>query len=291
MTFVVAAATAQTDAAGAECSCVSRQYCHGTWLVQETPNFRIWSRLPADQATALASYCEANRAEISRKWSGQSPEAAWVPKCEIVVHSTIAEYNRALVCINNQSVGCTTLKIDQGRAVYRRIDLRTDASGWKDSALPHELTHVVAADLFDRSRLPPWIDEGIASLAEPQSKQEERQQALNRAFAAGRTLTIKALLELRQAPGPEFRDAFYGQSVSLVAFLVQSRTSAEFARFVNLALERGEEAALNEVYGIRGVGQLERRWLAWNENGRRIVPASDVSQRGEMSRSAVLAQK
>lgn len=96
---------------GARCSCISRRYCHGAWLVQQTPNFRIWSRLPARQATALAEYCEASRTEIHRKWTGQKPEATWVPKCEVVVHSTIAEYNRALSCVNNQSVGCTTLKL------------------------------------------------------------------------------------------------------------------------------------------------------------------------------------
>lgn len=84
---------------------------------------------------------------------------------------------------------------------------------------------------------------------------------------------------------------FYGQSVSLVAFLVDSKTPVDFTRFVTVALEHGEEAALQEVYGIAGAEQLERHWLAWNENGRRMTPASEVSRRDEMGRSAILAQQ
>ncbi len=40
--------------------------------------------------------------------------------------------------------------------------------------LPHEVTHVVLADLFTTQQIPRWADEGIAVLAEPNAEQEIR---------------------------------------------------------------------------------------------------------------------
>lgn len=257
--------TANHDGASG-CSCVARQYCRGTWVVQETTNFRIWSRLPVEQGTALAEDCEAARAELRKKWFSEESTGIWVPKCEIVVHSTIGEYNQALGCVNDSSVGCTTLKVDGERVVYRRIDLRVDAPDWKTSALPHELTHAVVADCLDRRTLPPWADEGMAALAEPQVKKARRLDRLDLAVRRGNVYRLRDLLKLRQAPSVEYRDAFYGQSVSLVSFLVERETPEAFVRFLQLAGERGHQAALQEVYDFASDDQLEQHWRSWSRN-------------------------
>ena len=67
----------------------------------------------------------------------------WSLKCDVHVHPHREAYNRALNRANDTSVGSTMMNFDEGRAVLRRIDVRTDASDWSNAALPHELTHVV----------------------------------------------------------------------------------------------------------------------------------------------------
>ena len=38
------------------------------------------------------------------------------------------------------------------------------------SGLPHEVTHVILADLFPQQQIPRWADEGMAVLTEPREK-------------------------------------------------------------------------------------------------------------------------
>ena len=250
---------------------VSAPCRRGEWLLQETSNFRVWSQLPASEHQALAESCEALRSESQASWFGDAPAGSWEPKCQVVVHPTVQGYNRALGSLNGRSVGCTTLKIDGGRIVYRRIDLRADAPDWQSSALPHELTHVVVAGHLDRGCLAPWADEGMAALAEPVAKQALRVAALGQARSSGRVYGIRELLSLTQPPRPEYRNAFYGQSVSLVRFLVEYASRKQFVEFLEVSAVRGQEPALAEVFGIRDADELEQLWLAWLRSPRAAV--------------------
>ena len=48
-----------------------------------------------------------------------------------------------------------------------RTNLRADHPQVLTAILPHEVTHVVLADLFTTQQIPRWADEGMAVLAEP----------------------------------------------------------------------------------------------------------------------------
>ena len=263
---VAALAASETDCAtgapGGGIAVVERSH-PGGWRIHETADFQIWSRSSVVDGAAVARQCEAWRAALQTNWVGGPSPGSWNPKCQVVAHATVEEYNQALGSLNDRSVGCTTLKIDQGRVVCRRIDLRADAAGWTSSALPHELTHVVIADRLDRRNLPPWADEGMAALAEPEDKQALRLAALERARDRGRVYRVRDLLRLRQPPRPDYRDAFYGQSVSLVRFLVQRETPLRFVEFAETAAEIGHDAALRTVYSIRNAEHLEQEWRSW----------------------------
>ena len=260
--------------APAGCTCVARRHHPAGWQVHETANFQVWSRPSTVDGRGLAKNCEAWRAALQTNWFGEASAGSWEPKCQIVIHPTVAEYNQALGCVNDRSVGCTTLKIDEGRVVCRRIDLRADASEWMFSALPHELTHVVVADRLDRRSLPPWADEGMAALAEPDETRARRFNALQQARDSGHLYRVRDLLRLRQPPRPEYRHAFYGQSVSLVRFLVQRDTPRRFVEFVQITADRGDDAALKEVYGIRDADHLEQIWRSWTP-----MPAATMRSR------------
>ena len=142
----------------------------------------------------------------------------------------------------------------------RRIDLRGDAADWLDCALPHELTHVIMAERFTRVRIPRWADEGLAILAEPQHKQERRRTALKRALDTARPWTAAELTALSDYPAAGSRDAFYGQSASLVAYLIERDSPEKFLEFVELGQKQGFERALTEIYALRSLTELDSRW-------------------------------
>jgi len=229
------------------------------WLIQETASFRVVCRRTAADAARLPQACEAFRRQLQETWLGDVT-ADWSPRCEIVVHPTTAGYIKQLGAGSEQSSGCSTIDIEQGRVVRRRIDLRADAEDWMISALPHELTHVILADKFATKQIPRWADEGVAILSEPASRQAIRRSAMQRALARAPRYAATELLALRDYPTGDRRDAFYGQSASLVAYLIERESPAKFIEFLQLGQKRGFDAALTEVYEIRSLADLDARW-------------------------------
>jgi hypothetical protein len=128
-------------------------------------------------------------------------------------------------------------------------------------ALAHELTHVILADAFSDREIPRWADEGMAVLADPHAKRSLHLQDLQAARSTNATFRVVEILTMADYPQPERTAAFYGQSVSLVKFLVERGTPEQFVRFLRQATDQGYELALRETYKIDGVRDLETRWL------------------------------
>jgi hypothetical protein len=230
-------------------------------LIAETTNFRVlWCAAESD-VRDLAMACERLSAQSKTAWLGAAKSADWTPQCDIVVHSTSADY---VACMGVQSVqtsGCATIRIDQGRVVLRRVDLCTEGQDWRTETLPHELTHVVLADRFSMRRISPWADEGIAMLAETPQKRDRRFAALRNSVTSGTTYAVRDLMDVHSFPEPAFRDAFYGQSVSLVTVLLQWGTRKQLLDFVDASQTQGQEAALRSVYGSRSLAELDRQLI------------------------------
>ncbi len=239
----------------------------GEWLVVETPNFRVWSRLDRQQLITLARRCEQVRGELQSKWLPQVADETWTPKAEVVVHRTVGEYRRATGNGSDGSSGSTTVTLEHERVVQRRIDLRSDAEEWSTSSLPHEMTHLVIADRFTRRQLPRWADEGMAVLAESPAKQLKRRQA---ALTDGSRGTFSPVDVLRQNgyPAAQRHAGFYAGSAELVAFLVQRKGAETFLAFVESAMTEGAEQALRTFYGIDGFAGLQKE-LKRTENSTR----------------------
>lgn len=228
-------------------------------MVQETETFRVFCLPNLPEAKRLPEACEALRRQLQETWIGTAGHA-WSPRCDIVVHSRVAGYVRQLGAGSQQSSGCATIDVERGQVVKRRIDLRADADDWLISALPHELTHVILADKFADRQIPRWADEGIAILAEPVSRQAIRRAAMQRAVTRAGRFGAAELLSLREYPASDRRDAFYGQSASLVAYLIERDSPARFLEFLQLGQKQGFEPALVEVYQIRSLAELDARW-------------------------------
>src|SRR5262249_50675662 len=68
--------------------------------------------------------------------------------------------------------------------------------------LPHEVPHVVLADLFPQQQIPRWADEGMAVLAEPASEQSLRAADLDQPLRASRLFKVRDLVVM-DYPAPE----------------------------------------------------------------------------------------
>lgn len=234
---------------------------NGVWTVADSPNFRCCCQLANRDCILLMEQCESWLQSLRQTWSdNEAGDAVWNPKCELVLHPSQTAYNRALNRPGDTSVGSTQMTFDEGRCVFRRIDLRADAKDWQHGALPHELTHTVLAERFRGRPLPRWIDEGIAMLSESETKRRERLTDLRRTLDRGRSLPIRELVRVERPPLAELRDAFYGQSLGLTTWFVEQSGPAEFANFVEDLLADGLESALERHYELRGISELQSQW-------------------------------
>ena len=235
----------------------------GSWRVVESSNFRCCCQLPEPDARRLAECCEIWRCRLRKTWITDASDENWQPKCEVCVHSHREAYNDALRRPGDVSVGSTSMNFDQGRTVFRRIDVRADAGDWSNAALPHELTHVVLGERFGGHALPRWADEGIAMLSESVEKQRERLVNLRQNLSRGLTMPMAELVRTDRLPAQQFRDAFYGQSVALTSCLIQKSTPAEFADFLDDLQRLGLDQALKQYYQLNGLADLQTDWDRW----------------------------
>jgi len=237
----------------------TKTYQSQGWLVQESNTFRVFCMPDLPEAKRLPEACETLRRQLQDTWFGAAA-ADWSPRCDVVVHASVAGYVRELGAGSRNSSGCATLDIKRGAVIKRRIDLRADADDWLISALPHELTHIILAEKFTDQQIPRWADEGMAILTEPVARQAVRRKAMQRAVARATRYSAQELTSIRDYPQGDGRDAFYGQSASLVAYLIERDSPERFLEFVKLGQKHGFERALTEIYRINSLAELDARW-------------------------------
>jgi hypothetical protein len=154
------------------------------------------------------------------------------------------------------------MSTNEVRVLSRRMSLRADNPLMLTATLPHEVTHVVLADLFVTRQIPRWADEGLAVLAEPAAERRLREAELKDPLDGGRVFKVGQLMTM-DYPAPEDWPLFYAQSVSLTRFLVEQGPPQRFIQFVRDSQRHGAEAALRDVYQIDGLATLQERWLAF----------------------------
>jgi hypothetical protein len=257
------------------------------WTIIESANFRLCAIADRQTLDALAATCEAAREQLSGKWLGKSPQATWDVKCYIVLHPTAQSYLNE-VGQGQMTAGSSLIEFGTDRLITRRIDLRADHPLGYAGALAHELTHVVLAERFITRQIPRWADEGMAVLADGPAKQSLHLADLARARNERQMFRLVELVNLQQYPSLDRQGTFYGQSTSLVKFLVQRGGPQQFVDFVARATTDGYEIALRQTYGIETLGQLERQWLADLDRPSAAGQAHAASPAGTPDRSVAL---
>jgi len=229
----------------------------GAWSVAESDNFRIFHQQNRELAERVAQVAERTRRDMGRKWFGEDGE--WRARCDLYVHPTAEAYSRATGKPPTWTAH-STINLEAGRVVLRRIDLRGDDAELLTASLPHETTHAVLAGHFGKHHVPRWADEGMALLSEPAARLDLYQHKLLEARQKGLLFRVRDLMTLDDYPEPTRAFAFYMQSISLTDYLVKQPGGSEaFTRFVNEALKSGYEAALQKTYGL-DMAALDQRW-------------------------------
>lgn len=253
-------------------------------LISESADFVVHSFKNGPLAADVLDHCEQLRLELQRQWHGGEANSVWNPRCEVVLHPTFESYLQIVGRGGKQTRGSSLIRISNGRVLSRRIDLLTDGQG-KCPALPHELTHIVLADRFAKRRLPRWLDEGIATMADVSEKKQLHYRDCRDALRLGTGLRIADVLFLDRFNSPRQVAAFYGQSLSLVEFLVGQDSPLRLLDFAEAAMNQGYDRALRDYYDIDGVAGLEREWrrhaaiLAASDSNDSKPPLATVKQR------------
>jgi hypothetical protein len=231
-----------------------------TWHVVETANFKIYCYGTSGVSPETAAACESLRNKLAARWLADAQDV-WSPKCNLVLHSSDEGYLREVGAAGRSTAASTLIDRTAGRVSLRRIDVKATRPGWQEGALGHELTHVLLADRFARHALPRWVDEGVAILADTSDKQRRHRQDLDDALAARREFRLIELVTLIDYPDAQRWGTFYGQSASLVEYLVGRFGERPFLDFVEAAGKHGYERALATAYQL-STAELERQWRA-----------------------------
>jgi hypothetical protein len=246
------------------------------WHVRETANFSIY-HTDAALAEQAGKAAEAVRAQQAKRWGSTATRNSWSPRCEIYLYPTPRDFAQ-MTGQPETSPGFSTMGMNGNRIIARRVNLRADHPQMLDAILPHEVTHVVLADLFTQQQIPRWADEGMAVLAEPVAEQLTRAADLTGPLKEGRVFKLSDLMAI-DYPNAEAWSLYYAQSVSLTQFLVQLGTPEQFVSFVRGAQRSGIEASLKSVYKIDGFPDLEDRWqqFALRQAGETTASSRELS--------------
>ncbi len=228
--------------------------------MHESRNFRVF-HANAHLAEQAAEAAEAVRAAQAKRWGSSAVQRAWNPRCEIYLYPDGKAFAQATGQAES-SPGFSTMESNGKQITVRKVLLRADQPQLLAAILPHEVTHVVLADLFTVQQIPRWADEGIAVLAEPNSEQNLRAADLRDSLSSGQVFELRKLMSI-DTPDAKDWSLYYAQSVSLTRFLVEQGTPEQLIQFVRESAGKGIEKALREVYRIGGFEELEQRWQGY----------------------------
>ena len=156
-----------------------------------------------------------------------------------------------------------------GQAYYEHniviLGINQQNIDWGVDAIAHEMAHLVVHNVVNHcySRIPTWIDEGLAVYAQG-GPNAASQETLAAAFADDSLYSVRALSD-GFGEHPAAATVSYAQSYSLVAYLIEMYGREKMLELL-LAFQDGYryESALQQVYGLTVEG-LEAEWR--EENG------------------------
>ncbi|OGO51629.1 MAG: hypothetical protein A2148_10330 [Chloroflexi bacterium RBG_16_68_14] len=172
---------------------------------------------------------------------------------KIFYYASAREMEPAIIADNVEGV------VTLGEVVYSDTAMvSADAAALEIAR--HEVAHIVVRQAVPGPfGIPDWLNEGTAVFAQTQPL-ENQLQALEGAIRSGRVFSVRSLSSASTGALGDRVSLFYGQSWSLVDFLVNTYGEEKFTQLFQ-AFEEGATTAeaLEQVYGFNQDG-LENAW-------------------------------
>jgi hypothetical protein len=229
------------------------------WTKHHSVNFQVVAQgADITEVKQLAAVGEACLTILRSTWQPDVARLDWSPKCVLVIHRSPEGYDKAVGRSGSASWGSATVTRRRGKIADRRIDICAPTLRRLAETLPHELTHVLLADVFAGETVPRWLDEGAAVLAESATTIAERASAHALQSGEGPVFRSAELLHADSYPAGARRELFYAESHHLTCLLLEQGDAARLTAFAKSAGSIGYDAALREHYGLRGMAQLDQ---------------------------------
>jgi hypothetical protein len=214
--------------------------------VVHTPNFVVYAP-NRNTAVFVSKEAEAARKAQSLQWLGYEMKT-WKRRCDLYVK-----------LVPGSAEGVTTTRFD-GDWVFRH-DMEIKGTRERfPSVLSHELTHTVLAHALGKP-VPRWADEGAAVFSEEKRVTERFDGVFVKMLKKrGQIIPLRRLFTMNDYP--DDRAGFYAEALSVTRFLVEKKDRATFVRFLRTADTKGWDEALRKHYDIRRISELEKVWLA-----------------------------
>ncbi len=231
-----------------------------------TKNFIVLAPASPDHATGQAlaeetlTLAEQYRKQIAEEWFG-----AEIPLGE----------GRTTINVSfdpGRERALTWAKDDPRRTLHAVYVRTTQDRGMRgiDEMLPHEIAHIILATQFPHpKRLPPWLEEGIASRYDDADRIEIRRRAVRRWSQTGTWPKLAQLLKPQSISARNIES--YAAAASLVDFLItrgEKKTLFEFARD---GQRHGWNRSLQKHYHIEIADQLQVQWKNWVNESKQVA--------------------
>jgi hypothetical protein len=128
-----------------------------------------------------------------------------------------------------------------------------------ENTMAHELSHIVVGLATENpyARLPRWLDEGLAMVAEG-NLPEQNAAALRRAVAADDLLSVRSMTSY--SGRADEVDLYYGEAHSVVSYLIDTYGRAQMAALLDaFSLGSTQSDALIRTYGL-DLDSLDAAW-------------------------------
>ncbi|MHC4661257.1 MAG: tetratricopeptide repeat protein [Planctomycetota bacterium] len=227
----------------------------------ETENFVIHHRNDyVAKRVAEAAEFHYRRILASLDYLGRMEK--WKEKCPIHIYPTIEEFHLKSKR-PTWSAAVARYKTTRGALVEQDIICYQAAGDLLDSAIPHEISHLLLIRIMGYdTRTPLWAYEGIAISFENTMKVEYYRRFLSAEYERENHVELAKLLEMKDYPEKDEVILFYAQSAMLAQYLLRRGGYPKLIETLELIKGgRDSASALKKVYGSRNVQAIETGYL------------------------------
>lgn len=202
-----------------------------------------------DFARAVLDRAEALRKQIALDWLGEElPPSVG----QVMVN----------VKFSDRPDSALTWAKDHPDRIFHQLFLTTAPEQMPDGLLAHEMAHCVLATRFEHpNRLPPWIEEGIASRYDDAQRQATRQRIAQWFVSTGNWPRLASVLSAEKVHSDD--QQAYTLCASLTDLLIERGGKKKLLEFGQRVERAGLDRALAETYGLNNAAELESQWRTY----------------------------